>query len=56
VEQVVEAALAETYAEAEALLLAKLASTTLADLSGDLDRRFPGAGRERDVMACTVAA
>ena len=56
VEQVVDAALAETYAEAESLLLAKLASTTLGDLSRDLERRFPGAGRERDVLACNGAA
>ena len=53
-EQVVEAALAETYAEAEALLLAKLASTTLADLSGELERRFPDS--RRDLLACTGAA
>ena len=54
IEQVVDAALAETYAEAEALLRAKLASITLADLSRDLDQRFPGSGR--DVLACAGAA
>jgi DNA-binding IscR family transcriptional regulator len=56
IEQVVDAALAASYAEAESLLLAKLASITLADLSQELERRFPGAGRERDILACTGVA
>jgi DNA-binding IscR family transcriptional regulator len=56
IEQVVDAALAASYAEAEALLLAKLASITLADLSQELERRFPGAGRDRDILACTGVA
>ncbi|MFT3820914.1 MAG: Rrf2 family transcriptional regulator [Rubrivivax sp.] len=46
VEQAVNAALDDAFQEAEALLNARLASITLADLSADFNRRFarhPGA-------------
>ena len=55
VERVVDDALAETYAEAEALLLARLASLTLADLSDELDRKYPAEAR-RDALRCAPVA
>lgn len=43
VEQAVNAALDQTLAEAEALILARLREVTLASLAADLARRHPGA-------------
>lgn len=43
VERAVNAALDQTLAEARALVLARLEAVTLAELSGDFNRRHPGA-------------
>lgn len=43
VERAVNAALDETLAEAQALVLERLKAVTLAELSGDFNRRHPGA-------------
>lgn len=50
VEQAVNAALDQTLAEAEALVLARLREVTLAALSADFNRRYPSApdGRFHD--------
>jgi Rrf2 family protein len=47
VEQAVNAALDQTLAEAETLLLARLRDVTLATLSDDFNRRHPSAHQER---------
>lgn len=47
VEQAVNAALDNTFREAEALLLARLEAVTLAALSADFHRRLAGQGRRR---------
>jgi Rrf2 family protein len=43
VERAVNAALDQTLAEAQALVLERLKAVTLAELSGDFNRRHPGA-------------
>lgn len=43
VERAVNAALDQTLADARALVLARLKAVTLAELSGDFNRRHPGA-------------
>jgi len=47
VEQVVNAALEDTFAEAEALLLKRFSEITLADLTADFARRHTAARRKR---------
>jgi DNA-binding IscR family transcriptional regulator len=47
VEQVVNAALEDTFAEAEALLLERFSEITLADLAADFARRHAAARRKR---------
>jgi DNA-binding IscR family transcriptional regulator len=46
VEQAVNAALDETFAEAQAVLVARLEAVTLAALSDEITRRHPGACEE----------
>lgn len=47
VEQAVNAALEDTFAQAEALLLQRFSEITLADLAADFARRHAAAGQER---------
>lgn len=51
VEQAVNAALDQTLAEAEALLLARLRQVSLATLSADFSRRYPSALEEKHAHA-----
>lgn len=54
VEQAVNAALAQAYRDAEALLLARLGSITLAALALDFHRRLAASGRSLAVLSHAV--
>lgn len=56
VEQAVNAALDETLAEAQALVLARLRAVTLAGLSQSFNRRHPSAQAERNVHGSEASA